>query len=81
MQKKSGSNIYEGIVVYIQGQIKDVNRKKWYQGDVCPLHLCRKHQNVQFGFDVVTDIIVQNSTKECGLCWDDDLRKSYYNTE
>lgn len=26
-KKKSGSNIYEGIVVYIQGQIKDVNRK------------------------------------------------------
>lgn len=82
LMPKNQAPIYmKGLLFTFRAGLKMWTEKKWYQEDVRPLHLCHKHQNVQFGFDVVTDIIVQNSTKECGLCWDDGLRKSYYNTE
>uniref|UniRef100_A0A8C9V388 Adenylate cyclase-inhibiting G alpha protein n=1 Tax=Scleropages formosus TaxID=113540 RepID=A0A8C9V388_SCLFO len=63
----AGSNTYEEAAAYIQCQFEDLNRRKDTKEIYTHFTCATDTKNVQFVFDAVTDVIIKNNLKECGL--------------
>uniref|UniRef100_A0AAY4AZB9 Adenylate cyclase-inhibiting G alpha protein n=1 Tax=Denticeps clupeoides TaxID=299321 RepID=A0AAY4AZB9_9TELE len=62
-----GSNTYEEAAAYIQCQFEGLNRQKNTKEIYTHFTCATDTKNVQFVFDAVTDVIIKNNLKECGL--------------
>lgn len=63
-----GPNTYEDAAAYIQAQFESKNRspnKEIY----CHMTCATDTGNIQVVFDAVTDIIIANNLRGCGLYW------------
>lgn len=65
-----GSNTYEEAAAYIQCQFEDLNKRKDTKEIYTHFTCATDTKNVQFVFDAVTDVIIKNNLKDCGLFWE-----------
>ncbi|KAF5912225.1 hypothetical protein HPG69_013392 [Diceros bicornis minor] len=63
----AGSNTYEEAAAYIQCQFEDLNKRKDTKEIYTHFTCATDTKNVQFVFDAVTDVIIKNNLKDCGL--------------
>ncbi|XP_075913891.1 guanine nucleotide-binding protein G(z) subunit alpha isoform X2 [Petromyzon marinus] len=63
-----GQDTYEEAAVYIQRQFEDLNRNKEAKEIYSHFTCATDTSNIQFVFDAVTDVIIQNNLKYIGLC-------------
>lgn len=63
----SGGQGFEETSLYIQAQFENLNKKKESKEVYCHLTCATDTNNVQFVFDAVTDVIIKNNLKDCGL--------------
>ncbi|KAG9342539.1 hypothetical protein JZ751_015918 [Albula glossodonta] len=56
-----GQNTYEEAAVYIQRQFEDLNRNKETKEIYSHFTCATDTSNIQFVFDAVTDVIIQNN--------------------
>uniref|UniRef100_A0A8D2MU83 GNAT3 protein n=1 Tax=Zonotrichia albicollis TaxID=44394 RepID=A0A8D2MU83_ZONAL len=62
-----GENTFEDAANYIKKQFLDLNIRKEDKEVYCHLTCATDTQNVKFVFDAVTDIIIKENLKDCGL--------------
>lgn len=62
-----GLNTFEDAGNYIKKQFLDLNIRKEDKEIYCHLTCATDTQNVKFVFDAVTDIIIKENLKDCGL--------------
>nr|ACB05684.1 G alpha i subunit [Euprymna scolopes]ACB05685.1 G alpha i subunit [Euprymna scolopes] len=62
-----GANTYEEAAAYIQVQFENLNKRKDSKEIYTHFTCATDTNNVQFVFDVVTDVIIKNNLKDCGL--------------
>ncbi|KAG9353066.1 hypothetical protein AGOR_G00156620 [Albula goreensis] len=62
-----GPNTYEDASNYIKQQFQDLNMKKGVKEIYSHLTCATDTQNVQIVFNAVTDIIIKENLKDCGL--------------
>jgi len=63
----AGSNTYEEAAAYVQMKFENLNRRK-EQKEVYTHFTCATDtNNIQFVFDAVTNVIINNNLKEAGL--------------
>ena len=65
----AGSNTFEEAAAYIQMQFESLNKKKDTKEIYTHFTCATDTTNVQFVFDAVTDVIIKNNLKDCGLFW------------
>jgi len=65
----TGANNYEEAAAYIQLQFENLNKKKDTKEIYSHFTCATDTNNVQFVFDAVTDVIIKNNLKDCGLFW------------
>ena len=71
----SGPNTYEDTAAYIQMKFENLNKRK-DQKEVYTHFTCATDtNNIQFVFDAVTDVIIKNNLKDCGLFWSPDVNE------
>ncbi|XP_016329011.1 guanine nucleotide-binding protein G(i) subunit alpha-1-like, partial [Sinocyclocheilus anshuiensis] len=63
----TGSSTYEDAAAYIQCQFEDLNKRKDTKEIYSHFTCATDTKNVQFVFDAVTDVIIKNNLKDCGL--------------
>ena len=63
----SGPNTYEDAAGYIQMRFENLNRRKDQKEVYTHLTCATDTSNIQFVFDAVTDVIIKNNLKDCGL--------------
>lgn len=64
---QQGANNYDEAAEYIRSKFEDLNKKKETK-EIYPHFTCATDtKNVQFVFDAVTDVIIKNNLKDCGL--------------
>lgn len=63
----TGSNTYEEAAAYIQLQFENLNKKRDTKEIYTHFTCATDTNNVQFVFDAVTDVIIKNNLKDCGL--------------
>ncbi|XP_059150469.1 guanine nucleotide-binding protein G(i) subunit alpha isoform X2 [Physella acuta] len=63
----TGANTYEEAAAYIQLQFENLNKKKDTKEIYSHFTCATDTNNVQFVFDAVTDVIIKNNLKDCGL--------------
>lgn len=66
----TGPNKYEEAQAYIQTKFEDLNKKKDTKEIYTHFTCATDTKNVQFVFDAVTDVIIKNNLKDCGLFWE-----------
>ena len=64
---ETGENNYEQAAAYIQLQFENLNKKKDTKEIYTHFTCATDTNNVQFVFDAVTDVIIKNNLKDCGL--------------
>jgi len=62
-----GPNTYEDAAGYIQMRFENLNRRKDQKEVYTHLTCATDTSNIQFVFDAVTDVIIKNNLKDCGL--------------
>ncbi|XP_053207053.1 guanine nucleotide-binding protein G(i) subunit alpha-1-like [Panonychus citri] len=62
-----GSNTYEEAAAYIQMKFENLNKRKGLKEIYTHLTCATDTNNIQFVFDAVTDVIIKNNLKDCGL--------------
>ena len=62
-----GSNTYEEAAAYIQMQFENLNKRKDTKEIYTHFTCATDTNNIQFVFDAVTDVIIKNNLKDCGL--------------
>ncbi|KAF6732978.1 Guanine nucleotide-binding protein G(i) subunit alpha-2 [Oryzias melastigma] len=62
-----GPNKYEEAQAYIQTKFEDLNKRKETKEIYTHFTCATDTKNVQFVFDAVTDVIIKNNLKDCGL--------------
>ncbi|XP_039257490.1 guanine nucleotide-binding protein G(i) subunit alpha isoform X1 [Styela clava] len=62
-----GSNTYEEAAAYIQLKFEDLNKRKDTKEIYTHFTCATDTNNIQFVFDAVTDVIIKNNLKDCGL--------------
>jgi len=62
-----GPNTFEDAGNYIKKQFLDLNSRKEDKEIYSHLTCATDTQNVKFVFDAVTDIIIKENLKDCGL--------------
>ncbi|XP_038597288.1 guanine nucleotide-binding protein G(t) subunit alpha-3 [Tachyglossus aculeatus] len=62
-----GPNTFEDAGNYIKNQFVNLNLKKEDKEIYCHMTCATDTQNVKFVFDAVTDIIIKENLKDCGL--------------
>ncbi|XP_074646783.1 guanine nucleotide-binding protein G(i) subunit alpha [Tubulanus polymorphus] len=62
-----GPNTYEEAASYIQVQFENLNKRKDTKEIYTHFTCATDTNNVQFVFDAVTDVIIKNNLKDCGL--------------
>merc|ERR1711894_577982 len=67
----SGPNTYEDAAAYIQLKFESLNRCRDAKGHLKEIYThftcATDTTNIQFVFDAVTDVIIKNNLKDCGL--------------
>ncbi|XP_017328773.1 guanine nucleotide binding protein (G protein), alpha inhibiting activity polypeptide a isoform X1 [Ictalurus punctatus] len=63
----TGGNTYDEAAAHIQNQFEDLNVKKETKEIYTHFTCATDTKNVQFVFDAVTDVIIKNNLKDCGL--------------
>ncbi|XP_067908139.1 guanine nucleotide-binding protein G(i) subunit alpha-2a [Heterodontus francisci] len=63
----SGANEYDAAAGYIQTKFEDLNKRKDTKEIYTHFTCATDTKNVQFVFDAVTDVIIKNNLKDCGL--------------
>jgi guanine nucleotide-binding protein G(i) subunit alpha len=63
----TGGQTYEEGAAYIQMQFENLNKKKESKEVYTHFTCATDTNNVQFVFDAVTDVIIKNNLKDCGL--------------
>ncbi|TMS37404.1 hypothetical protein L596_004341 [Steinernema carpocapsae] len=64
----TGSNTYEEAAAYIQMQFENLNKRKDGQKEIYSHFTCATDtNNIRFVFDAVTDIIIKENLRQCGL--------------
>ncbi|KAJ8046709.1 Guanine nucleotide-binding protein G(i) subunit alpha [Holothuria leucospilota] len=63
----TGANTYEEAAAYIQMQFEDLNKRKDQKEIYTHFTCATDTNNIQFVFDAVTDVIIKNNLKDCGL--------------
>lgn len=63
----TGSNTYEEAAAYIQMKFEDLNLRKDQKEIYTHFTCATDTNNIQFVFDAVTDVIIKNNLKDCGL--------------
>ena len=66
-QMSSGQNTYEEAAAYIQLKFEDLNKRKDTKEIYTHFTCATDTNNIQFVFDAVTDVIIKNNLKDCGL--------------
>lgn len=63
----TGPNTYEDASMYIRMKFENLNKRK-DQKEIYTHFTCATDTvNIQFVFDAVTDVIIKNNLKDCGL--------------
>merc|ERR1712226_1398050 len=62
-----GHNCYEEAAPYIQMQFEDLNKRKDTKEIYSHFTCATDTNNIGFVFDAVTDVIIKNNLKDCGL--------------
>ncbi len=62
-----GANTFEEAAAYIQMQFENLNKRKDTKEIYTHFTCATDTNNVQFVFDAVTDVIIKNNLKDCGL--------------
>jgi guanine nucleotide-binding protein G(i) subunit alpha len=62
-----GANTFEEAAAYIQLQFENLNKRKDTKEIYTHFTCATDTNNVQFVFDAVTDVIIKNNLKDCGL--------------
>ena len=63
----AGANKFDEAASYIQTKFEDLNKKKDTKEIYTHFTCATDTKNVQFVFDAVTDVIIKNNLKDCGL--------------
>lgn len=63
----AGSNTYEEASSYIRMKFENLNKRKDQKEIYTHLTCATDTNNIQFVFDAVTDVIIKNNLKDCGL--------------
>ncbi len=63
----TGANTYEEAGAYIQMQFENLNSRKGEKEIYTHFTCATDTGNIQFVFDAVTDVIIKNNLKDCGL--------------
>ncbi|XP_005996375.1 guanine nucleotide-binding protein G(i) subunit alpha-2 [Latimeria chalumnae] len=63
----TGADKFEEAAGYIQTKFEDLNKRKDTKEIYTHLTCATDTKNVQFVFDAVTDVIIKNNLKDCGL--------------
>lgn len=63
----TGSNTYEDAAAYIKKKFEDQNKRKKTKEIYTHFTCATDTNNIQFVFDAVTDVIIKNNLKDCGL--------------
>lgn len=64
---KKGPNTYEDASNYIKMKFENLNKRKDQKEIYTHLTCATDTNNIQFVFDAVTDVIIKNNLKDCGL--------------
>jgi guanine nucleotide-binding protein G(i) subunit alpha len=62
-----GENTYEATAAYVQMKFENLNKRRDSKEIYTHFTCATDTSNVQFVFDAVTDVIVKNNLKDCGL--------------
>lgn len=62
-----GSNTFEEASSYIRVKFENLNKRKDQKEIYTHLTCATDTNNIQFVFDAVTDVIIKNNLKDCGL--------------
>lgn len=63
----TGTNTYEEAAAYIQMKFENLNKRKEQKEIYTHFTCATDTNNIQFVFDAVTDVIIKNNLKDCGL--------------
>jgi len=63
----TGNSSFEETSAYIQEQFENLNKRKDTKEIYTHFTCATDTNNVQFVFDAVTDVIIKNNLKDCGL--------------
>uniref|UniRef100_A0AAY5ECT3 Guanine nucleotide-binding protein G(i) subunit alpha-2 n=2 Tax=Electrophorus electricus TaxID=8005 RepID=A0AAY5ECT3_ELEEL len=63
----AGSSTYEEASEYIRTKFEDLNKKKDTKEIYSHFTCATDTKNIQFVFDAVTDVIIKNNLRDCGL--------------
>ena len=63
----SGPNSYEDAAAYIQMKFENLNKRKDAKEVYTHFTCATDTNNIAFVFDAITDIIIKNNLKDCGL--------------
>ena len=63
----AGPNTYDDACAYIKTQFEDLNMKKGVKEIYSHMTCATDTENVQIVFNAVTDIIIKENLKSCGL--------------
>lgn len=63
----TGQNTYEMAGDYIRMKFENLNKRKDLKAIYSHFTCATDTNNVQFVFDAVTDVIIKNNLKDCGL--------------
>ena len=64
---RTGANTYDEAGSYIQLQFENLNSRKGEKEIYTHFTCATDTNNIQFVFDAVTDVIIKNNLKDCGL--------------
>lgn len=62
-----GPNTYEDASNYIKAQFQDLNMKKGVKEIYAHMTCATDTKNIEIVFNAVTDIIIKENLKDCGL--------------
>ena len=65
----SGGNSFDETANYIQTKFENLNKRKETKEIYTHFTCATDTNNVEFVFDAVTDVIIKNNLKDCGLFW------------
>jgi guanine nucleotide-binding protein G(i) subunit alpha len=63
----TGPNTYEDASAYIRMKFENLNKRKDQKEIYTHFTCATDTNNIQFVFDAVTDVIIKNNLKDCGL--------------
>ena len=65
----AGGNTYDETSAYIKDQFEGLNHRRDTKDIYTQFTVATDTNNVQFVLDAVTDVIIKNNFRDCGLLW------------